>query len=87
MLLLFRLLRKIAGWVDFLAVTVLVYLLAWLPWRGRHPVARLFPVWCRAFVRALDVDLRLHQKNRKRLPGRMADQKQQGLCRRLLQQF
>lgn len=70
MLLLLRLLRKIVGWVDFLAVTLLVYLLAWLPWRGKHPVARLFPVWCRAFVRALDVDLRLHQKNRKRLPTR-----------------
>ena len=59
MLLLLRLLRKIIGWVDFLAVTLLVYLLAWLPWSGRHPVSRLFPVWCRAFVRALDVDLRL----------------------------
>src|SRR6188508_218851 len=70
MVLLFRLLRKIAGWADFLAVTLLVYLLAWLPWSGKHPVARLFPVWCRAFVRALDVDLRLHQKNRKRLPER-----------------
>src|SRR3982751_2669770 len=30
----------------------------------------MFNAWCRAFVRALDVDLRLHQKNRKRLPPR-----------------
>jgi 1-acyl-sn-glycerol-3-phosphate acyltransferase len=33
-------------------------------------VARLFPAWCRAFVRALDVDIRVHQKNRLRLPRR-----------------
>lgn len=70
MLLLLRLMRKLIGWADFILLTLLVYLLAWLPWPGTHPVARLFHVWCRAFVRALDVDLRLHQKNRKRLPTR-----------------
>jgi 1-acyl-sn-glycerol-3-phosphate acyltransferase len=70
MLLALRFLRKLVGWADFILVTLAVYLLAWLPWRGTHPVARLFHVWCRAFVRALDVDLRLHQKNRKRLPKR-----------------
>ena len=70
MLVLLRLARKIIGWADFIALTAVVYLLAWLPWPGKHPVARLFPYWCRAFVRALDVDLRLHQKNRKRLPAR-----------------
>ena len=70
MVLLFRLVRKIAGWVDFILLSVVVYLLAWLPWPGRHPVARMFPAWCRAFVRALDVDLRVHQKHRKHLPQR-----------------
>ena len=70
MLLLLRLIRKIVGWVDFILFTMLVYLLAWLPWPGKHPVARMFHAWCRSFVRALDVDLRLHQKNRKRLPKR-----------------
>jgi lyso-ornithine lipid O-acyltransferase len=70
MLLLLRLLRKLIAWADFIALTAFVYLLSWLPWRGRHPVACLFPVWCRAFVRALDVDLRLHQKNRAHLPKR-----------------
>src|SRR5688572_8001885 len=70
MLLILRFLRKVIGWVDFVLFTTLVYLLSWLPWPGKHPVARLFPAWCRSFVRALDVDLRLHQKNRKRLPQR-----------------
>lgn len=70
MLLLLRFLRKAAGWADFAAFTLLLYLLTWLPWRGRHPVAWMFHAWCRAFVRALDVELRLHQKNLRRLPER-----------------
>ncbi|MBI1891910.1 MAG: 1-acyl-sn-glycerol-3-phosphate acyltransferase [Burkholderiales bacterium] len=70
MLLILRLLRKIIGWVDFILFTVLMYVLSWLPWPGKHPVARMFNAWCRAFVRALDVDLRVHQKNRVRLPDR-----------------
>lgn len=70
MLLLLRLLRKIIGWIDFIAFTALMWLLTWLPWPGTHPVARLFNAWCRAFVRALDIDLRVHQKNRKHLPQR-----------------
>ena len=69
-----RLLRKLLAWADFVAFTALMYLLSWLPWPGRHPashpVAWMFQSWCRCFVRALDVDLRLHQKNRKRLPER-----------------
>lgn len=71
MLLLLRLARTIAGWVDFVLLCAVVYLLAWLPWPGRHPVARLFHVWCRAFARALDVDIRVHQKFRcQHLPKR-----------------
>ena len=67
---LLRLIRKIAGWVDFILLCVVVYLLSWLPWPGKHPVARLFHTWCRAFARALDVDIRVHQKHRKHLPQR-----------------
>ena len=67
---LLRWLGKLIAWLDFILVSVLVYALSWLPWPGRHPVTGLFRTWCRAFVRALDVDLRLHQKNRKRLPER-----------------
>jgi 1-acyl-sn-glycerol-3-phosphate acyltransferase len=70
MLLVLRLARKIIGWVDFILFTLLIYLLSWLPWRGKHPVEHFFNAWCRAFVRALDIDLRLHQKNLKHLPAR-----------------
>jgi len=70
MLLLLRLVRRIAGWVDFVLLCIVVYLLAWLPWPGKHPVARLFHIWCRAFARALEVDIRVHQKHRKPLPQR-----------------
>lgn len=70
MLFLVRWLRKIIGWVEFLLLCPLVYLLTWLPWPGKHPVAHLFHVWCRAFVRAFDVDIHIHQKNRRRLPKR-----------------
>ncbi|MBS0309251.1 MAG: 1-acyl-sn-glycerol-3-phosphate acyltransferase [Proteobacteria bacterium] len=70
MLQLLRLLRKIIGWIDFILFTALIWLLTWLPWKGKHPVARLFNVWCRTFVRALDIDLRVHQKNRAHLPQR-----------------
>ncbi|MCB1888492.1 MAG: 1-acyl-sn-glycerol-3-phosphate acyltransferase [Rhodocyclaceae bacterium] len=68
MLALLRALRTLAGWIDFVVLTLVVYGLTFLPWQGRHPVARLFHTWCRAFVRAIDIDLRLHQHNRRRLP-------------------
>jgi 1-acyl-sn-glycerol-3-phosphate acyltransferase len=45
MVVLLRLLRKILGWLDFVAFTGLMYVLSLLPWGGRpaaHPVARLF---------------------------------------------
>ena len=70
MLLLLRLARKLIAWVDFILFTLLMYVLSWLPWSGKHPAARLLHPWSRAFVRALDVDLRLHQKNRQALPER-----------------
>jgi lyso-ornithine lipid O-acyltransferase len=70
MLLILRFLVRLVAIADFIAFTALLWLLAWLPWPGRHPVARMFGAWSRAFVRALGVDLRLHQKNRRQLPAR-----------------
>jgi 1-acyl-sn-glycerol-3-phosphate acyltransferase len=69
-LLILRFLWRLIAVADFLALTAFLYLLAWLPWPGRHPVAYLFGTWCRAFVRALGVELRLHQQNLRRLPQR-----------------
>jgi 1-acyl-sn-glycerol-3-phosphate acyltransferase len=69
-LVLLKLLLRAVAIADFVAFTALIYLLSWLPWRGKHPVALLFNAWCRCFVRAIGVDLRLHQKNRRRLPER-----------------
>jgi len=70
MLPILRFLVRLVAIADFIALTALLWLLAWLPWPGRHPVARLFGAWSRSFVRALGVDLRLHQKNLKLLPER-----------------
>ncbi len=56
---------KLAGlWIDFVMLTIILYGLSYLPrkWLGRI-YFRMFRVWCKSFVRALDVDLRLHQKN------------------------
>jgi lyso-ornithine lipid O-acyltransferase len=68
MAVLLRLFGKLIALIDFIAFTLLLYLLSWLPWPGTHPVARLFHPWCRCFVRALGIDLRLHQKNLHPLP-------------------
>ena len=51
-------------WLELTLLTLALYLLAWLP----KPFAgacyhSLFRIWCAIFVRALGVDLRLHQKN------------------------
>jgi 1-acyl-sn-glycerol-3-phosphate acyltransferase len=65
-----RLIRKILGWIDFVVFTIVLYLLAWIPLRGKGPVAWMFRAWCRSFVRAIDIDLRLHQKYRGNMPQR-----------------
>lgn len=70
MLPLLRFIRRVLGCLDFIVFTSFLYVLSWLPWRGTHPVAWMFRAWCRSFVRALGVDVRLHQKNCLRLPAR-----------------
>ena len=56
-------------WADFILLTMILYIVSWLPHslHGRM-YFRMFRVWCRAFVRALDVDLKLHQKNLNPIP-------------------
>ncbi len=56
-------------WIELSVFTALLYALSWLPrpFTGRyyHELSR---VWCRFMVRALGIDLRLHQKNTEPLP-------------------
>jgi len=64
-----RLIKMCALWIDFLMLTVVLYVLSWLPVKALgYWYFRLFRVWCKSFVRALDVDLKLHQKNLKQIP-------------------
>ena len=56
-------------WADFLILTLLLYALSWLPPKLHgYWYFRLFRVWCKSFVRALDVNLKLHQKNLHDIP-------------------
>lgn len=65
-----RIVKMFGLWVDLILLTVLLYAFAWLPKKilGR-PYFRMFRLWCRAFVRALGVDLKLHQKNLYPIPA------------------
>lgn len=56
-------------WVELLALTLALYLCSFLPKFALRPwYFPAFRFWCRLFVRALGVDLRLHQKNTRPLP-------------------
>jgi lyso-ornithine lipid O-acyltransferase len=66
-----RLLRLIVAWVDFITLTALLYGITFLPralWQAWYP--RAFHYWCRVFVRAVDIDLRVMQNHAKPLPER-----------------
>lgn len=66
----FRMLKMAALWFDLILLTAVLYLLSWLPGRLLgYWYFRLFRVWCKAFVRALNVNLRLHQKNLRPMPS------------------
>lgn len=56
-------------WIELSLFTLFLYALAWLPnILIKSIYSRLFYSWCRAFSRALGVDLKLHQKNHHPLP-------------------
>jgi len=66
-----RVLWMLLGWLELILLTLPLYLLSFLPGERQGPwYTRLFQSWCRAFVHALGVDLRLHQKNLHPLPER-----------------
>ena len=62
------LLWRVISWVELALFTAMLYVLSYLPEALRLYYYRLFRYWCRSFVRALGVDLRLHQKNTLPLP-------------------
>jgi len=66
-----RVLWLLLGWLELTLFTLLLYLLSFLPegWLG-HWYRRLFQIWSRTWVHALGVNLRLHHKNIRPLPGR-----------------
>jgi len=66
-----RALWMLAGWLELAVITIPLYLLSYVPVaQGKGWYRRAFQFWARAFVHALGVDLRLHQKNRNPLPPR-----------------
>ena len=65
-----RLVWRLICWLELTVLTLFLYLLSYLPRaliKGFY--FPLFRVWCRAFVRALGIDLRVHQKNTRALPS------------------
>ena len=56
-------------WIDLLLISIVLFLLALLPTRWTQSFyPRLFWTWCRHFVRALNVDLKLSQHNINPIP-------------------
>jgi len=56
-------------WIELSVFTLTLYALSWLPTAiNKFYYHRLFRLWCKIFVRALGVNLRLHQKNLYRIP-------------------
>ncbi|MDE3032778.1 MAG: 1-acyl-sn-glycerol-3-phosphate acyltransferase [Acidobacteriota bacterium] len=65
-----RTVRLIVGWVDLALFTLFLLGLALLPeFLTRRLFPRLFRAWCRTFVRALRVELRLFQQHERPLPS------------------
>lgn len=65
----FRCIYRLLCWLDFLLATMGMYLLTWLPRFVTKPwYPTLFRCWCRVFIRAMGVHLKLHQKHLNPLP-------------------
>lgn len=66
-----RVLWLMLGWAELLFFTLFMYALSYLRGAWRNPwYRRLFHAWCRTWIHALGVDLRLHHKNKHPLPER-----------------
>lgn len=63
------LLWRCVCWLELTVFTLVLYVLSWLPGVLLPFYYTLYRFWCRSFVRALGIDLRLHQKNTRPLPS------------------
>ena len=56
-------------WLELTVFTAVLYVASFVSAERTQPAySALFRLWCRFFVRALGIDLRLHQKNRSPVP-------------------
>lgn len=60
----------LVGWLELTIWTLVLYTASFLSGSGRAWYRRLFRIWCRIWVHALGVELRLHQQNERPLPER-----------------
>lgn len=68
---LFKFFSLLIRGIDLILLTIVLYLLALLPHRWTDTFyPKLFWIWCRHFVRALNVDLKLSQHNIDPIPER-----------------
>ena len=65
----FHWLKVVALWFDFIVLTFFLYFLSFLPESSLSTFyPKLFRLWCKSYVRALGVDLKLIQNNKLPLP-------------------
>lgn len=66
---LLHVLRLIIGWIDIVLLWFICYPISWLPTKlTERFYPALFKFWCNTFIRGLNVQLKLHQKNKRPLP-------------------
>lgn len=66
-----RISRLLYGWLELIVATLSLYILSYFSRLiSRTLYFYLFRTWCKIFVNALGVDLRLHQKNTQPIPRR-----------------
>lgn len=59
----------ILSWLELIIFTLILYVLAWVPRQlTKIFYHKLFRIWCKFFIRALGVNLHIHQKNIQPLP-------------------
>jgi len=69
LLLILRVVKQSICIFEFLVFTLFLYALSWIPRRFTESFYhRLFLLWCKSFVYALNIDLKKHEKHLRPLP-------------------